>query len=85
MRSAGVADRAGPGTPVSNNTLAGLDARYPRAWACLTAVSDLMASDEDTERAYSMPQVPVPGLPGSHEKIHDEQPSTPAPPRHCWR
>jgi len=62
-----------PAAPVSNNTLAGLDARYPRAWACLTALSDLMASDDDTERAYSMPQAPVPGLPGSHEKTHAEQ------------
>ncbi|MEV5989363.1 recombinase family protein [Streptomyces sp. NPDC052051] len=62
-----------PGTPVSNNTLAGLGARYPRAWACLTALSDLMASDEDAERAYSAPQAPVPSLPGSHEKTHAEQ------------
>ncbi|MFF4733554.1 hypothetical protein ACFY3M_51940 [Streptomyces mirabilis] len=62
-----------PGTPVSNNTLAGLDVMYPRAWACLAALSDLMASDGDTERAYSIPQAPLPDLPGSHEKIHAEQ------------
>ncbi|MED7826586.1 recombinase family protein [Streptomyces chiangmaiensis] len=62
-----------PGTPVSNNTLAGLDERYPRAWACLAALSDLMASDGSTERACSMPQAPVPDLPGSHEKIHAER------------
>ncbi|MFI7296895.1 recombinase family protein [Streptomyces sp. NPDC050121] len=60
------------GTPVSNNTLGGVDAKYPRAWACLTALSDLMASD-DTERTYTMPQAPVPSLPGSHEKTHAEQ------------
>ncbi|MFE2519412.1 hypothetical protein [Streptomyces mirabilis] len=62
-----------PGTPVSNNTLAGLDARYPRAWACLAALSDLMASDGGTERAYNMPQAPVPDLPGSDETFHAEQ------------
>lgn len=62
-----------PGTPVTNNRLAGLDARYPRAWTCLTALSDLMASDDGTERAYSMPQAPPPDLPGSHETIHAEQ------------
>lgn len=62
-----------PGTPLSNNTLAGLDTRYPRAWASLAALSDLMASHDDTEHAYSTPQAPVPGLPGSHERIHAEQ------------
>ncbi|MFF2601319.1 recombinase family protein [Streptomyces californicus] len=62
----------GPGAPVSNNTLARLDARYPRAWACLTVLSDLMASD-NAERAYTMPQAPVPGLPDSHEAFHAEQ------------
>ncbi|MFI1376094.1 recombinase family protein [Streptomyces longwoodensis] len=61
------------GTPVSNNALGGLDARYPRAWACLTALSDLMTSDDDTERTYTMPQAPVPSLPGSHEKTKAQQ------------
>ncbi|MEV0643475.1 recombinase family protein, partial [Streptomyces sp. NPDC050619] len=61
------------GKTTTSNTLAGLDAKYPRAWACLAALSDLMASDGDTERAYSMPRAPVPVLPGSHETIHAEQ------------
>ncbi|GAA2875094.1 hypothetical protein GCM10010524_02830 [Streptomyces mexicanus] len=66
-----------PGKPVRNNALAGLDVKYPRAWACLVALSDLMVSDgDDTERAYPMPQAPLPDLPGSDEAFHAEQSTT---------
>jgi hypothetical protein len=61
------------GAPVSNNTLAGLDALYPRAWAALSTLSDLTASKSGTERPYDMPQAPLPDLPGSHELIQAEK------------
>ena len=56
-----------PGQPVKNNALAGLDNLYPRAWACLTALSDLMESESGGERTYEMPQAPQPQLPTSDE------------------
>ncbi|BET45080.1 recombinase family protein [Streptomyces ardesiacus] len=62
-----------PGTPIAKNILTGLDTAYPRAWACLAALSHLMASEKDTERACNMPEAPVPGLPGNDEWMHADQ------------
>jgi hypothetical protein len=68
-----------PGQPVKNNVLAGLDTVYPRAWACLTALSDLMESDNGGERAYEMPPAPRPQLPGPDETIHARESTTVKP------
>ncbi|MEV0498080.1 hypothetical protein AB0I84_10815 [Streptomyces spectabilis] len=64
-----------PSEPVKNNVFAGFNMMYPRAWACLTALSDLMASDTDTQRAYTMPEGPRPQLPGMEETVHAREAS----------
>ncbi|WP_410540131.1 hypothetical protein [Streptomyces sp. KL2] len=62
-----------PGPPVKDNALAGFDVAYPRAWACLTALSDLMESDTGGERAYTLPQAQLPQLPGPEETVHAKE------------
>jgi hypothetical protein len=60
------------GPPVHDNALAGFDTAFPRAWACLTALSDLMESDNGGEASYSVPTAPLPQLPGPDERIQAE-------------
>ncbi|MEN8656335.1 hypothetical protein ABCR94_38800 [Streptomyces sp. 21So2-11] len=59
-----------PGKPVNSNTLTGLDVAYPRAWACLTALSNVMESPSGGEGSYALPQAPQPELPGVKEMFH---------------
>lgn len=47
--------------PVRNNLFAGLPAAYPRAWACLTAVTHAFA--KGGRWPYQAPGAPVPELP----------------------
>ncbi|MFE7541073.1 hypothetical protein [Streptomyces platensis] len=61
-----------PSTPVSANILADLDAAHPRAWACLTALSNVMESGTGGEDTYILPQAPPPELPGANEMFHAE-------------
>ncbi|MFD4577928.1 hypothetical protein ACFWNK_36390 [Streptomyces sp. NPDC058417] len=59
-----------PGKPVASNILADLDAAYPRAWACLTALSNVMELPAGGEASYVLPQAPRPELPGADEMFH---------------
>ncbi|MFI8281376.1 hypothetical protein ACIGBH_42365 [Streptomyces sp. NPDC085929] len=56
-----------PGKPVARNDLADLDTAYPRAWACLSALSNLMEAPAGGEGTYTLPQAPQPELPGAEE------------------
>ena len=47
------------------NPFAGLADRYPRAWACLTALTDVFA--EGGRRPLTLPDAPVPQLPTGDE------------------
>lgn len=59
-----------PGEPIPSNSLADLDAAYPRAWACLTALSNVMELPAGGEDGYVLPQAPQPELPGVEEGFH---------------
>lgn len=61
-----------PPQAVANNPLAGLDRRYPRAWACMKALSDLMDSDQ-SEATYESPSAGVPPLPGPDERVQAKE------------
>lgn len=65
-RSRQPADYDGP------NPFAGLDERYPRAWACLEALTDVFA--DGGRRALRLPAAPIPALP-TGEEIVDTAPS----------
>jgi hypothetical protein len=58
------------------NPFDGLPARYPRAWACLSALTDVFA--DGGRRTLKLPQAPVPALPAGDEvaparaAAHDE-------------
>ncbi|MFD9339431.1 hypothetical protein ACFWBF_34340 [Streptomyces sp. NPDC060028] len=59
-----------PGKPVTSNTLADLDTAYPRAWACLTALSNVTEAPAGREDSYVLPQASRPALPGAEEMFH---------------
>lgn len=61
-----------PGTPVISNTLANFDAAYPRAWTCLTALSNVMESATGAEDTYTLPPAPVPEMPDPDEVFRAE-------------
>ena len=56
-----LADRRRNPDPVRNNLFAGLPTAYPRAWACLTAVTHAFA--KGGRWPYQAPGAPVPELP----------------------
>ncbi|MEW2314643.1 recombinase family protein [Streptomyces bauhiniae] len=64
-----------PSRLVHDNPLAGFDTAFPRAWACLTALSDLMESGNGEETSYTLPPAPLPQLPGPDESIRAEHSS----------
>ncbi|MFE4632761.1 hypothetical protein ACFRJ1_05180 [Streptomyces sp. NPDC056773] len=65
-----------PGKPVTTNTLAGLDTAYPRAWACLTALSNALEASAGREDSFVLPQAAQPALPSSEELFHAPPSST---------
>ncbi|WP_327067571.1 hypothetical protein [Kitasatospora sp. NBC_01302] len=64
-----------PAQPIGLNPLAGLDVRYPRAWACMAALSDLMAASHEGEINYESPHGPMPMLPRSDELVQVKESS----------
>ncbi|MDG4857347.1 hypothetical protein P8605_04110 [Streptomyces sp. T-3] len=59
----------GPSVTVQENPFTGLDSRYPRAWACLSALSDLISKGSGSVE-YDAPEgLPVPDLPSEFERL----------------
>jgi len=53
--------------PPRHDELCDLDSRYPRAWSCLTALTEVL--DTGGRAGYRAPDAPVPGVPDPTEAV----------------
>ncbi|MFD0204418.1 hypothetical protein ACFVG9_26995 [Saccharothrix carnea] len=62
------AGRRSPVQPTGHDPFTGLDARYPRAWACLEALAGIVTGDGG-RADYRCPTTNRPPLPGQEEEV----------------